>query len=189
MNNGARIRLRHKKLSDAVDDFSWQTDRELSELDAAAPLNMSYQQYLSEYTFDLCYPSSGRHEYAIETLDGEHIGNCVFYNIKMSERKAEIGIMIGNRKYWNQGYGTEAINALLDLIFKQTSLEQVYLTTLNWNVRAHKCFKKCGFTECGFVTRDGYNFILMAIHRDKLKKLREQNSGKEMEEERIQIKE
>jgi hypothetical protein len=29
----------------------------------------------------------------------------------------------------------------------------------------------------------------MAIHRDKLKKLREQNSGKEMEEERIQIKE
>jgi len=172
MINEKRIRLRYKKLSDAKEDYSWQTDPELSRLDAALVLDVSYQQYLSEYTFDLCYPGSSRHEFAIETLEGEHIGNCVYYNINQAEGKAELGIMIGNRRYWNKAYGEEAVNALLDHIFNRTKLERVYLTTLDWNIRAQKCFKKCGFNECGEVVRDGSTFLLMAIHRNEWEKLR-----------------
>jgi ribosomal-protein-alanine N-acetyltransferase len=174
INNGKRIKIRHKRLSDAAEDFAWQTDPELARLDAATALHMTYQQYLSEYNFELCYPSASRHEFAIETLDGKHIGNCVYYNVKMSEGKTEIGIMIGNRDYWNQGYGVEAIEVLLDHIFTRTSLQRVYLTTLNWNIRAQKCFKKCGFTECGCLSRDEYNFLLMAIHRAEWEELQSQ---------------
>ena len=167
-----RIKLRNKRLSDARDDFAWQTDPELAELDAALVLSMSYQQFLSEYTFELCYPSSSRHEFGIESNNGLHIGNCVYYNVNAAESKAEIGIMIGNRDYWNQGYGEEAINLLVDHVFNRTNLERVYLTTLDWNVRAQKCFLKCGFQECGSVTRDGSTFFLMTLHRDEWEKLR-----------------
>ncbi len=170
-NTEPRIRIRHKRISDARDDFSWQTDCELARLDAAEPLTMSYQHFLSEYTFDLCYPSSSRHEFAVETLDGEHIGNCVYYNLNPAEGKTELGIMIGNREYWNKGYGTETVNTLLDHIFKRTTLDRVYLTTLDWNKRAHSCFKKCGFQEYGTLDRDNYTFILMSIHRDEWEKL------------------
>jgi RimJ/RimL family protein N-acetyltransferase len=172
MENGKRIVIRHKRLTDAKDDYQWQTDSQLSELDAAVPLSMSYQQYLSEYNFDLAYPSSGRHEFAIDTIAGEHVGNCVYYNVNLVESKAELGIMIGNPNYWNQGYGVEAIEILLDHIFNTTRLEQVYLTTLTWNIRAQSCFKKCGFQVCGEVRRDNHDFFLMAIRRDEWEKLR-----------------
>jgi [ribosomal protein S5]-alanine N-acetyltransferase len=167
-----RIKLRNKRLSDARDDFAWQTDPELAELDAALVLSMNYQQFLSEYTFELCYPSSSRHEFAIESNSGLHIGNCVYYNVNAVESKTEIGIMIGNRDYWNQGYGEEAINLLVDHVFNRTNLDRVYLTTLEWNIRAQKCFLKCGFQECGSVTRDGSAFFLMNLHRDEWEKLR-----------------
>jgi RimJ/RimL family protein N-acetyltransferase len=173
MTDNQRIKLRYKRISDAKDDYAWQTDHELAELDAAVPLDMSYQQFLSEYSFDLCYPSADRHEFAVETLDGKHIGNCVYYNVNAIEGKTELGIMIGNREYWNQGYGVEVISALLEYIFSRTRMESVYLTTLNWNIRAQKCFHKCGFIECGQVVRDSRNFLLMSIHRNEWEKIKD----------------
>lgn len=174
MTTGKRIKIRRKRLSDAKEDYAWQSDAELARLDAATPLDMTYQQYLSEYTFELSYPSSIRYEFAVDTLDGEHIGNCVYYNINQSESKAEMGIMIGNRNYWNQGYGFEIVNTLLDHVFNNTKLERIYLTTLTWNTRAQKCFKKCGFKESGLVNRDHHTFLLMLICRDEWEKLQTQ---------------
>ena len=176
ISSSKRIRIRHKRLSDAREDYAWQTDPELAELDAATTLKMSYQHFLSEYSFDLCYPSSSRHEFAVENMEGEHIGNCVYYNVNQVEKKAELGIMIGNRAYWKQGYGTEVVNTLLDYIFTRTSLEKIYLTTLVWNIRAQKCFAKCGFKECGRIKRDRHTFLLMVIHRHEWQELRSKDS-------------
>ena len=170
-----RIQLRLKKLSDAREDYDWQTDPELCRLDAAETLTMSYTDYLTEFTFELSYPLSTRHEFAVETLDGQHIGNCVYYNVNKTESKAELGIMIGNRDYWNQGYGSETINLLLDYIFTKIALEKVYLTTLEWNFRAQKCFKKCGFSECGEIFRDGQKFLVMIIHKKEWERRRQQS--------------
>jgi RimJ/RimL family protein N-acetyltransferase len=167
-----RIQLRGKKLSDAREDYEWQTDPELCRLDAADMLTMSYRDYVAEYTFEMCYPTSNRHEFSVETLDGLHIGNCVYYNVNQAESKAEVGIMIGNRDYWNQGYGTEIVNTLLDHVFGKMVLKRVCLTTLVWNMRAHKCFKKCGFAEYGELTRDGYQFVVMIIDRSEWEKQR-----------------
>jgi RimJ/RimL family protein N-acetyltransferase len=163
---GKRIKIRGKKLSDAKEDYAWQTDPELAKLDAATPLEMTYQKYISEYTFELCYPSTSRCEFAVENLKGEHFANCVYYNINPSESQAEIGIMIGNRDYWNQGYGSEIIQLLLDYVINTAKLNRIYLTTLAWNIRAQKCFKKCGFKEIGMIERDHRSFVLMSINRE-----------------------
>lgn len=175
MTTENRIRLRIKRLSDAKDDYRWQTDPELTRLDATVPLDMTFQQYISEYTYELCYPSPSRHEFAIETLDGKHIGNCVYYKLDEKESKTEIGILIGDRNYWNKGYGTETITLLLEYIFTRTLLNKVYLTTLDWNIRAQSCFIKCGFSDCGKIVKDDYTFLLMFIQRDEWESLRHQN--------------
>lgn len=168
---GKRIKIRLKSLSDAKEDYIWQTDAELARLDAATPLEMTYQRYLSEYSFELTYPSANRCEFAVENLNGEHIANCVYYNINSSESQTEIGIMIGNRYYWNQGYGFEIINTLMGYIFHTIKLDHIYLTTLTWNIRAQKCFKKCGFKESGLIERDRRSFLLMSIDRVEWEKL------------------
>ncbi len=164
---GSKIRLRDKKLADAPDDYAWQTDLGLAQLDAVPRLATTFLQYLSDCARELRSPFSTRRLLAIETLDGKHIGNCVYYGINETKGEAELGIMIGNRDYWDKGYGTEAVTTLVSYIFRQTNFNRIYLKTLDDNYRAQKCFKKCGFTPYGYRLRDGLRFVLMEIHRNQ----------------------
>jgi len=163
---GRKIRLRPKSLTDAHDDYAWQTDPELAHLDAVLPLNMTFPQYLAEYARKLRYPALTKHPFAIETLEGKHIGNCVYFDTNDKD-DAELGIMIGNREYWNKGYGTDAVGTLVGYIFRKTKFHRIRLKTLETNSRAQKCFKKCGFIPFGHLFRNGYNFILMELTRKK----------------------
>ena len=162
---GERIVLREKRLEDAQEDYEWRIDEELARLDAAVPLRMSYQDFLQAVAAELRYPSSCSQRFAIDTVDGTHIGNCMYYDINTVKGETEIGIMIGKRQYWSQGYGTEAIMSLLEHIFSTTSLRRTYLHTLDWNVRAQRSFEKCGFRAIQSVRRMGHNFILMEQFR------------------------
>ena len=164
---GTKIKLRDKRLADAPDDYAWRTDPKLAQLDATPLLTTTFPRYLSDYTGELHYPSLTRHSLAVETLDSKHIGNCVYYNVNDTKGEAELGIMIGNRDYWDKGYGSDAVITLLNYIFRQTKLKRIYLKTLDSNQRAQKCFQKCGFTSYGHLTKDGYSFVLMEIHRNQ----------------------
>lgn len=162
---GMKFRLRSKHLSDAKNDYAWQTTAELAQLDAAPLLTTSYEQYVVDYTTELRWPTSSRRIFGIETLDGKHIGNCVYYNIDERKGDAELGVMIGDRDYWDKGYGTDAVNTLVDHVFSETKIRRLYLKTLEWNHRARRCFEKCGFTSFGRMTRAGYDFLQMELHR------------------------
>ena len=162
---GSKIRLREKSLADAQNDYAWKVDPELARLDAAPQLTMTFSRYLSNYASELRYSLSTRHQFAVETQDGKHIGNCVYYGVNEAKGEAELGVMIGDRDYWDKGYGADAVTTLVNHIFYQTSLNRIYLKTLDWNTRAQKCFQKCGFTPYGHMARDGCNFMLMDIHR------------------------
>ncbi len=165
MINGNKIILRKKRLDDAQNDYLWQTDPELARLDALPPVTIPFNEYLSAYTNELRYSAPSRHSFAVETLDGKHIGNCVYYNVNEAKGEAELGIMIGNRDYWDKGYGTDTVTTLVNHIFGNTNFKRIYLKTLDSNGRAQKCFQKCCFTPCGHLDRDGFRFVLMEIHR------------------------
>ncbi len=165
---GSKIILRDKKLADALDDYTWRTDPELAHLDAAPLLTTTFQEYLSDYTSQLRYSPSTRHQFAIETLVGKHIGICVYYGVNKTKGEAELGIMIGNRGCWDKGYGADAVTTLVSYIFHQTNLQRIYLKTLDSNSRAQRCFQKCGFTPYGHLAKDRFSFVLMEIHRKQL---------------------
>lgn len=170
---GGKVVLRGKRLDDAANDYAWRCDEELARLDAAPPLRLSFAEFLAEYAEELRYPSPRRRRFAIESPEGKHIGNLMYYDIDEGKGEAELGIMMGDRDYWDQGYGTDAIATLLDHIFNTTSLERIYLNTLDWNIRAQRCFEKSGFVPCGQVRRYGNNFIVMEICRSSSKKKQE----------------
>jgi len=170
MISGDKVKLRGKRLADAADDYAWLIDAELAALDAAPLPTTTFPQYLADYTSDLRYPPTVRHQFAIETREGKHIGNCTYYGIDNDKSEAELGIMIGDRDYWDQGYGTTAVAALLEYVFGETRLNRLYLKTLVNNKRAQKCFAKCGFTPYGHLKKDGYSFILMELHRGEWQK-------------------
>ena len=165
MLKGSKVILREKRWSDADKDYLWKTDAHLAALDAAIPLEMSYSDFVASYMNELNYTNPRSLRLSIDTLDGKHIGNCTYYNLDKYHGEVEVGIMIGDSSYWNQGYGTEAITLLVDSVFHEMTVGRIYLHTLKWNTRAQQCFHKCGFVPCGYRTRDGHEFTIMEMHR------------------------
>ncbi|MBI2907285.1 MAG: GNAT family N-acetyltransferase [Chloroflexi bacterium] len=172
MLKGEKVILREKRLEDAADDYRWRTDPELARLDAASSMRSTFSDYLVSYAEELRYPTLWQERFAIDTLDGKHIGNCMYFDIDEKKKQAELGILIGDREYWDKGYGADAICTLLDYIFSATEVERIYLHTLEWNVRAQKSFAKCGFAACGRSQRGGHRFVVMEVFRDKFKAAR-----------------
>ena len=163
---GARVVLRDKKLEDAEQDYIWRSDPELARLDAAYPLTMTFDRFLKIFEDQLKYPTPGSHHFATETLDGKFIGNCMYYDLDSVNMEAELGIVLGDRDYWGNAYGYDAVTTLLEYMFTEKKLRRVYLHTLEWNKRAHGCFAKCGFVPVRPVRRLSHDFILMEVYRE-----------------------
>lgn len=164
--SGDKVILRDKNISDARNDYIWHTDAELSYLDANPIPDVTFQQFLMEYTFLLNYQLSARCQFAIDTREGKHIGNCMCYDIDKYRREAEFGIMIGNRNYWDKNYGFDATNTMLGYMFRTKKLRRIYLKTLTSNIRGQKCFQKCGFRPYGSLEKNGFSFLLMELFRN-----------------------
>jgi RimJ/RimL family protein N-acetyltransferase len=163
---GAKVILRDKRIEDAEQDYIWRSDQELAKLDAAYPLTMTFDRYLKMFQDQLKYPTPGSHHFATETLDGKFIGNCMYYDLDSVNLEAELGIVIGDREYWSNAYGYDAVTTLLDYVFNEKELKRVYLHTLEWNNRAQRCFEKSGFVAVKPVRRLSHDFILMEVLRE-----------------------
>jgi len=164
---GKKVVLRPKTADDADDDYRWRADPELAELDATAPLRMDFGEFQRHYHDEMRYPTPWVRRYAIDTLEAKHIGNCMAYDMDTVTGEAEVGIMVGDRKYWGKGYGREAMALLVDQMFQIAGMRRLYLHTLEWNARARRAFAGCGFHELRPVRRGGPNFVLMEMTRDE----------------------
>ncbi len=160
-----RVVLREKKNSDIPDDYKWRSDPELAELDATRPLRLSYKDFERLSKDEMSHPSPRSKRLSVDTTEGQHIGNVMFYDIDLRSGQAELGIMIGEKDYWSKGFGTETVGLLLDHMFGEYPFNRVYLHTLSWNYRAQKSFHKAGFSDVAPVRRSGRDFIKMEIWR------------------------
>jgi len=186
MIRGKKIVLREKRLGDAPLDYAWRGDPELARFDATFPIKMPFSDYVVAYAEELNLPIATRLRFAIEDLEGKHIGNCMLYDMNERKGEAEMGIMIGDRSCWGKGYGTDVITTLLDYIFKQTTLKRIYLNTLDWNARAQHCFEKCGFRRRGRSFRDTHTFVVMEVYRDQYLEARQKEVQPEEEAEKAE---
>jgi len=162
---GEKVRIREKRVEDIRNEYSWRVDPELSRLDATRPMTMSYEDFFRYSKEEMQFPNYRSKRLAVETLEGVHIGNIMYYDLNMQNSQAELGIMIGDKDYWSSGYGTDTVNTLLRHLFTTLELDRVYLHTLSWNYRAQASFAKSGFKLVRNVKRGGQDFILMEVLR------------------------
>ena len=81
---------------------------------------------------------------------GRYIGSIRLDGISWDHRQARLSIGIFDRRFWSQGYGTEAIQALLPYAFDELRLHRIGLRVLAHNARAIiRCYEKCGFRREG----------------------------------------
>lgn len=93
--------------------------------------------------------SSGYHFAIVDAKTDTLIGNIGFAKLDSMNRIATVGIFIGNKDYWNKGYGTEALSLLLDYGFNVLNLNAINLSVYAYNLPAIRCYEKLGFKEAG----------------------------------------
>jgi len=90
------------------------------------------------------------------TKDWQSIGNVGFFNLNQHDRSAEIGIFIGEKKYWDQGYGIAAMQLMLKHGFEDLNLNRIYLTVYDTNPRAIRAYEKAGFILEGCLRQERF---------------------------------
>lgn len=76
--------------------------------------------------------------------ENKYIGN-IRLDIEWIWRVGTISVLIGDKKEWGKGYGTEAINLITDFGFNTLNLHRIDAGILDGNIGSLKAFKKAGF--------------------------------------------
>ena len=95
----------------------------------------------------------------VERETGLHIGNIKLGPIRWIHRRADMGIMLGDRTRWGRGYGREAVALILGYAFEWLNLNKVTLGVDTDNVAAVRIYESLGFkiegTQRRHLFRDG----------------------------------
>lgn len=81
----------------------------------------------------------------IYTLDGEVIGDIALQDIDQWNRTCSIGLGIAKLENRHKGYGSEALELIIDYAINNVGLEKITGSTLEINIAMQKAFEKLGF--------------------------------------------
>lgn len=152
---GERIRFRAIERDDLPNFVKWINDPDVKQgIGIYLPFSMADEQ---EWFDKEQKRPAAEHNLAIEvkelTPHGEEtwklIGTCGFFSYDQRNASAEFGIMLGEKSYWNKGYGTESVRLLVKHGFQTINLHRIYLRVLENNPRAIRAYEKAGFTHEG----------------------------------------
>lgn len=168
---GSKVRLTALSKEDAATIATWFDDvgyLRLQETNLALPKN----QVQIAADLEELEKSSNTIVFAVRTIaDGALIGTVGFYEIEWANQGAWLGMGIGEREAWGQGYGTEALGLALQYAFDELNLYRITLTVIAYNERAIALYEGAGFRREGvfreFGQRDGrrYDMYLYGLLR------------------------
>lgn len=175
---GTKILLRPLCEADANDRYlSWLNDREVTTYMETGTFPVTTKG-LREF-YEAITKSQSDVMFAIVAKEpGLHIGNIKLGGIDWIHRFADLGIMIGDKEYWNKGYGEEACKLLLKFAFENLNLRTVTLGVYGNHIAGQKAYEKVGFQTDGKIK--GYfnchgeyvDKVIMSISKERFLTLR-----------------
>ena len=112
-------------------------------------------------------------QFAVESLQGEHVGFSGLRSIDWQSRVAVTGSVIGRMDLWSKGLGGDAAAVRNRYAFDVLGLRLLIATVIADNSRSLAMLSKAGYEEVGRVParywkRGAYrDQILLALHREK----------------------
>ncbi|MBX7111192.1 MAG: GNAT family N-acetyltransferase [Dehalococcoidia bacterium] len=149
---GRLVRLRAREPRDEELAYQFFNDPEVTEF-LAMRYPFSRLQEREALSVPARWPGAA---FAIETLEeGRFVGTCSLDVVSAESRRAELGIAIGDKGFWNRGYGTDAVRTLCRFGFEEMNLHRVELEVFAENARARHVYERLGFVVEG-ARRDGW---------------------------------
>ena len=99
-------------------------------------------------------------------FDGLHIGNVKIGDINYDIKRAEIGLIIGNRNYWSKGLGRKVIEKAARVAYEDLKITHLYAGMNIYNTASLISFLKEGFIVTEYIPekeRDIYDQNVAAV--------------------------
>ena len=177
-----RLVLRYIDQSDAEDMFEYSSVEDVCEFLLWSPhinidVTKGYIEFLQKRYLRGLYA-----DWAVTLKDSRKmIGTCGFANIDSRMKNCEIGYVL-SPYFRNNGYMTEAVNAVLKLTFDVLKLETARLRIINENTASKKLAERVGFVlesvereemEIKGIRRDIAHYVMTAEEYDRIKQKNE----------------
>ena len=141
---GGKVTLRPLEKKDLGKSLEWLTDPLVNKYLSQNFKDLTEKQ--EEQWFNYIQDSHQDIVFAIlESSSGKHIGNCALHKIDQRKKTCELGIVIGEKDYWDRGFGSDAVRALVDFALNDLEMSKIWLNVYTYNHRAIKVYEKCGF--------------------------------------------
>lgn len=132
--------------------FQWINDPDISDwiLIGDFPITSAAED---KYFDELTAASETNVLFAIELLDGTHIGQSGIHGIDVRHGFANTGSFIGSKEFHGQGLGTEASKLRAWYCFHVLGLRLITSGYIEGNIQSQRMNEKCGYVEFGVIPK------------------------------------
>jgi len=151
-----RIYLRPLRLEDANGNYpNWLNDKEVCRYNSHGEVTYTKKMAI-EYIKSIQNNSTCKVFAICLNNSNQHIGNISLQQI-VKDTEAEFAILMGEKKFWGQGYAQEAGELLINYGFDKLKLNKIYCGTSEVNIPMQKLALKL-------------NMVLKNIQNNAMKK-------------------
>jgi RimJ/RimL family protein N-acetyltransferase len=147
------VYLRPAERDDLPRFVSWLNDaRTARTLAVISPLSNA----LEDRWFERLLEQQGQSRWHFVTClvgDDRPVGAIELFDLDTTNGSAGLGIVIGDPEDTNQGYGSDALRALVAFGFDELRLERIWLDVYDFNERARRVYQRVGFVHEGTLRR------------------------------------
>lgn len=146
-----RVRFMPLQMKNIHTHFRWNNDEELNRLDSEVPHREETFGTFKQRFEEFCDESSSSHRhFEIHDIEEEAlIGVAYVTRINEHHRHALVGVTIGEKEYWGQGYGKDSLRLLLRYCFQEVGLHRVATEIFEYNAAWRELVEDLGFEKEG----------------------------------------
>lgn len=168
---GEHVALRPLEREDARIVAPWFNDREV----VRSLIHMRPMSFSQEASFIAAHDSqAGDVLLGIMCRADDRLVGCTgLHQIEVVDRRATLGLVIGDRREWGKGYGSDAAKLMIEYAFQTLNLRRVELRVYEYNVRAIRIYERLGFKHEGRMRESKWSegrywdTLFMSILRDE----------------------
>lgn len=160
MNNylieGKHIYLRRIKKTDVGKKYlNWMNDKKITTY-----LESRFQKWSLKKLMQYVKDETQRKDYIFWVIilkeDNKHIGNIKLGPINHIHKYADLGFIIGDKRFWGKGYASEAVNLVVNFAFNNLRLHKITAGVYQNNLASLKVFQKNNFIIEGIKKKQYY---------------------------------
>lgn len=148
---GNKIKIRDIRIEDVSQFVKWWNNGDLmADVGFKKGLGITEEKLHKDFAKEIADPNTyreSRRYVVMDIKDNKPIGELVYGQLDLIQKKCGIGIKICELTYQGKGYGQATLITFMNYLYNHFDLQKIEIDTLADNLRALSLYKKIGFKQ------------------------------------------